>query len=100
MENTKSAVLFYDKGLTPIPFSKYKYYDIGTGYIALYEPEDSNCVLCRILDNREIPSFSGNVHKLILKDEKITQSVIVINSILVNIEEADLLISSYSKDTP
>lgn len=97
MDNIKPAVLFYNKGLTPIPFSEYKCYEIGTGYVALYEPEDSYCVLCRILDNREILLFAGNAHKLILKDKKSTQSVIIINSILVNIEEADLLISNYSK---
>ena len=64
-DKSKTAILFYGK--TPIPFSEYTVYTVGTGYIALYEPADNTCVLCRLLDDREVQTFHKTAHRLVLK---------------------------------
>lgn len=102
MKSTKSAVLFYGKNKVPTPFDEYKQYDdIGTGYVALYEQNDNACILCRILDDYERPLYSSNSHKLVLKGDDYNDlkevTVIILNSQLKSIEEADLLIGNYSK---
>ena len=51
----KKAVLFYNK--IPFPFSEYACYHIDATYIALCEEADNACVLCRVLDEKEIPMF-------------------------------------------
>lgn len=101
MKNLKSAILIYGQNKVPMPFSYYKKYDIGTGYVALYEKTEKCCVLCRVLDIREISSFT--YHRLILnknehnKNEHKELSVIIINSNLKSIEDADEIVNNYNK---
>ena len=93
MENSKSAILIYGENKVQMAFTYYKRYDIGTGYVALYEKTKRCCVLCRILEIREISSFA--CHNLILNGEYAEQPVIVINSNLTSVEEADTVIRRY-----
>lgn len=99
MNKSKQAILFYGKSKAPIAFSQYKLYQIGTGYIALYDEEDGYCALCRILDEREISSEVIMRHRLVIscKAESRTLkelSVIIVNSEVKNLEEADKIIES------
>lgn len=66
-------------------------FDIGTGYIALYDSEKSECLLCRILDDREVENFDCN--KLVIKDYEaiIEKHVVIIRSDL-NLLGVELLI--------
>lgn len=64
-DKSKTAILFYNK--SPITFSEYTVYTVGTGYIALYEPADNTCVLCRLLDDREIQTFRKAAHRLVIR---------------------------------
>lgn len=66
MSNSKNAVLFYNH--QPLVFNYYRQYDIGTGYAALFDSEDSTCILCRILDEREVQYFRLTSHRLILHE--------------------------------
>lgn len=92
--SSKSAILFYGKSKTPITFTKYKIYQIGTGYVALYENADNCCVLCRLLDKREISSFANNLHTLVIKDKEVTEhSVIIISAEINCIDDADKIVS-------
>lgn len=77
--DTKSAVIFYNH--QPLAFRNFKKYDIGTGYVVIYDNE-SSCFLCRILDEREIPYYKRSLHRLVLNFEhKVKEySVIVIIS--------------------
>jgi hypothetical protein len=102
MSDTKSAILFYNHGKdkSPIPFAKYKYYDVATGYVAIYEI--GYCILCRLLDDGEISAFNNKaIHTLVLKNFKgydISEvRVIILNSKLKSIDEADSVVNTYMK---
>lgn len=95
MDNSKSAVIFSD--IEPIAFKEYKTYQLGTGYVALFDNEHKTvCLLCRILDEKEISSFDKKAtNKLILKsrEELKELTVLIISHSLKSIEEADNIIN-------
>lgn len=107
MNDVKSAILFYGKTRIPLPFAEYKKYDVGTGYVALYDCDEDCCLLCRCLDESEISYYGDNISKLViksgeeneLKTNMITEgiTVIIITTRLKNIAEADDVISTYKK---
>lgn len=98
MDNSKAtAVLFYGKNKIPIPFTKYKKYDVGTGYIVLYgNSENDKCFLCRLLDEQEISYFSNNKNMLVVRnsDSLSENQVIVLNANLTSVFEADEIIKN------
>lgn len=101
MKNTKTAILFYGKNKVPIPFDEYKEYDVGTGYVALYDEQNHFCILCRILDEREISSFFKTSNKLILKHNSSADidelMVVIICTDLGNLSKADNIIERITK---
>ena len=98
MERSKSAaVLYYNN--TPISFSEYAYYHIGSGYIALHEPSDNACVLCRVLSEKEIPIFEGVKYKLVLSERTKSQEticVVIIKRDLHNLKEVSKIMEKYT----
>lgn len=107
MNDVKSAILFYGKTRIPLPFAEYKKYDVGTGYVALYDCDEDCCLLCRCLDESEISYYGDNISRLVIKNGKEEElktnikikeiSVIIITSKLKTIEQADNIIDSYKK---
>lgn len=107
MNDVKSAILFYGKTRIPLPFAEYKKYDVGTGYVALYDCDEDCCLLCRCLDESEISYYGDNISRLVIKNGEenelktnmITEgiTVIIITTRLKNIAEADDVISTYKK---
>lgn len=99
VDKSNVAILFYGKTKEPITFTKYKKYNKGTGYIALYDADSQVCFLCRTLDEREVTRFMNNANKLILKGKCISeQFVVVINANLNSIADADNIITGvYNK---
>ena len=100
MSDTKNAILFYLKDLVPLTFTEYKIYDLGTGYVALFDNENNKpvCVLCRILDDEEILSFDKKaINTLVLKSSEGVKEVtaLIISKSFKSIEEADNVINSY-----
>lgn len=96
MSNTKSAVLFYGKDKTPIPFDKYTFYNVGTGYIALYESNGCG-ELCRLLDERELLDFGKNAQILVFKSNgNLYERYVIVLKMLKSISEADELIKNIS----
>lgn len=89
MNISKNAVLFNNH--QPLAFNLFRKYIIGTGYVALYDYLDGDCVLCRILDEKEISYYRTNLRRLILKVnreiEEHTVIVISCNYKLSEIEE-------------
>lgn len=97
-KNNKAAILFYNKA--PITFSGYTTYEIGTGYVALYEVADNTCVLCRLLDDREVQSFEKSAHILIIKlpDGSIKeQYAIVLKPDLKDLSEVERIITGFDR---
>lgn len=97
-KNSKAAILFYNK--TPITFSGYTTYEIGTGYIALYEIADKMYILCRLLDDREVQSFGKSAHILIIKlpDGSIKeQYVIVLKPDLKDLSEVEMVVEGFRR---
>ena len=97
-KNNKAAILFYNKA--PITFSGYTTYEIGTGYIALYEVTDSTCVLCRLLDDREVQSFGKSAHRLIIKlpNGSIQERyVIVLKPEIKDLSEVEKIVDSFRR---
>lgn len=95
--NNKKAVLFYN-GL-PLAFSDYTLYCIGSGYIALCEKADRACVLCRILDEKELPFHKGACHRLITQEQNYEpkeQQVVIIKRDLYSLDEATEIIKNYA----
>lgn len=108
MNNSKSAILFLGVGKVPKTFQEYKKYELGTEYVVLFDKkyeglnEEPHCMLCRILDKKEISSFDKKViNTLVLKDGGDIREldVIIITSALKSIEEADDIISSYKEQS-
>lgn len=102
MDNSKSAVLFQNFEKLPVAFQKYKTYQLGTGYVALFDNENNKpmCMLCRILDDKEISSFDKKaINTLVLKHSECIQelTILIISSNLKSIEEADNIINNYKK---
>lgn len=96
----KKAVLFYNK--IPFPFSEYACYHIGATYIALCEEADNACVLCRVLDEKEIPMFGRAMHKLIIQepDGSLTEHhVVIIKRDLHNLKEVSVIMEKHRTDT-
>lgn len=94
------AVLFYNK--IPFSFSEYASYYIGATYIALCEEADNACVLCRVLDEKEIPMFEKAKHRLITQEPNgfLTEHfVVVIKRDLHNLKEVAVMMEKYGKDT-
>lgn len=97
MDNSKSAVIF-STDIEPIAFKKYKTYQLGTGYVALFDNENNKpvCILCRILDDKEILSFDKKaINTLVLKSREGLKelTVLIISHSLKSIEEADNVIN-------
>lgn len=89
----KSAILFSDlKAGVPIPFSHFKLYNLGTGYVILYDQTEQPCVICRILDSREIEYFKKSMKKIVFKFDtgEIKEiNAIIIKSGIINFFEAE-----------
>lgn len=64
-DKSQTAILFYNK--SPITFSEYTVYTNGTGYVVLYEAADNTCILCRLLDDREVKTFCKAAHRLVIR---------------------------------
>ena len=97
---SKKAVLFYHN--LPLSFSEYAFYHIGADYIALCEEADNACVLCRVLDEKEIPMFGKALHKLIMQepDGSLTEDhVVIIKRDLHNLKEVDVIMEKHRTDT-
>ena len=95
----KKAVLFYNK--IPFTFSEYAAYHIGATYIALCEEADNACVLCRVLDEKEVPVFRKAMHKLITQepDGSLTEHhVVIIKRDLHNLKEVNVIMEKHRKD--
>lgn len=94
MSNLKSAILFSHLGDTPTLFDNFKIYDFGTGYVAL--ENDEQCLFTRILDEREI-TLENKANTVVLKTDTTIKeiSVIIINSRLKSIKEADNLVKQF-----
>ncbi len=95
MSDTKNGILFYIKDSVPLTFTEYKIYDLGTGYIALYDELSKSCCLCRILDDREISSCSNKSTLVIKKEQNIIEKYVILITSLINLQEADKLINKY-----
>lgn len=101
MDNSKSAVIFLNVEKFPVAFQKYKTYQLGTGYVALFDNENNKpvCMLCRILDDEEISSFDKKaINMLVIKSSEGVKelTVLIISQSLKSIEEADDIINSLS----
>ena len=100
MGDSKSAIIFSD--IEPIAFEKYKIYQLGTGYVALFDDDNEPvCLLCRMLDDKEISSFDKKAaNKLILKSREgfMELTVLIISKSLKSIEEADDIINSLLRE--
>ena len=95
----KKAVLFYNK--IPFTFSEYAAYHIGATYIALCEEADNACVLCRVLEEKEVPVFRKAMHKLITQepDGSLTEHhVVIIKRDLHNLKEVNVIMEKHRKD--
>lgn len=97
-KNNKAAILFYNKA--PITFSAYTTYEIGTGYIALYEFTDNTYVLCRLLDDREVQPFGKSAHRLIIKlpDGSVQERyIIVIKQDIKDLSEVEKIVDGFRR---
>lgn len=102
MDSSKSAVIFLNVEKLPVAFQKYKTYQLGTGYVALFDNENNKtvCMLCRILDDEEISSFDKKaINTLVLKSSEVVKELtaLIISQSLKSIEEADDIIDSLSE---
>lgn len=95
MTETKNTILFYVKDSAPLTFTKYKIYDLGTGYIALQDDVSRSGCLCRILDDKESSEFSHKNTLVIKTDKVVMEKYVIIITELANIQEADEVISKF-----
>ena len=94
----KKAILFYNR--IPMPFSAYAWFRVNVEYIALCEEKDNACVLCRVLNEREIPIFGGAKHRLMIQqpDGSLTEYHVVVKRDLHNFKEVAAIMKQYRKD--
>lgn len=97
MLENKNAILFYNK--VPMSFSEYVYFQAGTGYIALCEKSDNVCILCRILDDKEIAHLDSKIQRLVIKCSNGSvqeHHVVIIKRELQSIEEVKSIMNKYT----
>lgn len=81
-------------------FPAAKRYDVGTGYIALYDEKEHICCLCRLLDPQELQTVQMQKHSCRicdLDDERPVKpmTAIVLLGQLDTLENADRKVESY-----
>lgn len=92
-------------GEIALPFTEAKTYDLGTGYIALYEPSEECCILCKYLDNEQKEFFDKPHYLFDCNNEALTnvtanrlgKEVIIITNKAKSFETTDEIIESHKK---
>lgn len=97
MNNQVTAVVFARN--QKITFNFYRIYkNYGIGYLLLYDSEESDCLICRILDDKELYAFQNTLSTVILKTNKhLTEKNIIVIRRASNISMADAIVNKRGK---